>query len=684
MITATGLGSGLDITGLVDQIVAAERLPSDRQISRKSSKLATQLSAFGSLKSVVSGFQGSLSSLNNLDSFDKKSVTLSKADAFTATASASAVVNTYNVEVQQLADAHALASTAYADSDTAAVGTGTLTFRFGTVDYNTGTGDVDAFTQKENSKVTTIAIDSGNNTLEGIMQAVNDADFGVQASVVNDGSGYRLLFTSTQTGAKNAIEIAVDDDDLNDTDTAGLSNLTFNTTASNVVQTKAARDAQLTLNGLAVTSESNSVSSAIPGVTLTLKDVTAGAVEMKVTQNTAAVTSAVKGFINGYNSFNSTVKNLTKYDADTGTAGALIGDFTVRAIVSQIDSIMKNTVEGLTTEFGSLTEIGITTDSTGNYILDTAKFDAALKSSPQAIQALFTALGIPSDSQVSYKGATDDTLTGDYAVNVTSLATSGSYTGAGVLPADFGATPLLIDADNDALTLEVDGVAVGEILLTHGSYSSGASLATEIQGRINGADAMVEAGKTVAVAYDAGSNAFIITSDSVGNASTVNITAVDTNTAAELGFSVAGGVDGVDIDGTIDGVAATGGGNLLTAGDGTDAKGLQLEIIGGGTGARGTVNFSRGVASQLDMLLSQMLEEGGGLTSRIETLENNMDDLEARAAALELRWEKVRDRYTRQFNALDTLLSSMQATSSFLQDQLAALPKPNSIRSNNN
>lgn len=674
MVTATGLGSGLDISGLVKQLVDAERAGTDLQLTRRSSKLNARLSAFGSLKSSIAGFKGALGSLNSLSSYDKKSVSLSSSDAFTAVATSAAVANSYKVEVQQLAAAHALASGSFADSDTTAIGTGTLTFRFGTVNYNSVSGNMDAFTLNEDSKITTLAIDSSNNTLEGIMQAVNEADFGVKASVVNDGSGYRLLFTSASSGVEHAIEIQAADDDGNNTDNLGLSRLAFNTSASHVEQTKAATNAAFTLNGLAVSSASNVVTSAVPGVTLTLKGTTSSPVDMTVSRDTASVTAAVNSFISGYNSFARTVKTLTRYDPATQTAGMLLGDFTVRGVVSQVDGIMRNAVAGIVGEFGSLAEAGLKTNNAGEYELDTARFKAKLESSPQSMQALFTALGIPSDPGIKYLGSSDLTQAGSYAVNVTALASSGSYSAAGVLPADFAATPLVIDADNDALALEVDGLATGEILLTQGSYSSGSALAAEIQARINGAAAMAEAGKTITVTYDAANNRFVLASAMTGNSSAVNVLAVDTSSAAELGFSVADGVAGQDVAGSIDGIAASGAGRVLTAADEGGARGLQIEVGGSSTGARGSVAFSRGISSQLDLLLEKVLGEESSLSNRIDNINAGVKDVQKRREQMEARWEQVKDRYTRQFNALDTLLSGLQSTSKYLEGQLAALP----------
>jgi flagellar hook-associated protein 2 len=674
MVTATGLGSGLDVTGLVTQIVNAERAGTDLQLTRQTSKLNAKISAFGSLKSAIAGFQSSLSSINTLSSFDKKSVTLSSSDALTAVATSSAVPNDYSIEVQRLATSQALASGVFADRDKTAVGSGTLTFRFGNVDYDAAAGNVDGFSLKPDSKITTITIDSSNNTLEGIMKAVNDANFGVKASVVNDGNGYRLLFTATATGAENGLEIQVDDLDGENADAEGLSRLAFNSAATHMQLTKEASDARFSINGLAVSSASNSVSSAIPGLTLNLKAASSGPVQLSVGKDTSSATTALNTFISGYNNLVRTVKTLTKYDAASNTAGMLLGDFTVRAVMSQVDGIMRNAVSGIVGEFGSLSEIGLKTNDVGELELDTASFRSKLESDPRSIQALFTALGVPSDPDVRYLGAGNDTATGAWDLHISALASGGYYSAASVLPPDFSLAPLVIDGDNDNFSLAVDGLDIGEIRLTQGSYSSAAELAAELEARINGASAMVEAGKRIKVTHDAASNSFVLTSAMLGNSSNVSFTAVGATVAATLGFSIGEGQLGTDVAGTIGGVAAKGAGNVLTAADDSAAAGLRLEIGGNAIGARGSIGFSRGISSQLDLLLKKVLDEESGLSTRLENLNDGLKQVQKKKEQMEARWEQVRDRYTRQFNALDTLLAGLQSTSKYLETQLASLP----------
>ena len=684
MITATGLGSGLDINGLVSQLVAAERAGSDLQLNREGSRISVELSAFSQLQSSLSSFKSALSGIASLDTFEGKSVSSSDTEAITVTAQSTAVNNSYDIEVSQLAKNHSLNSIAFADSDSTAIGTGSITIRFGTTDYESGTDTYNSFTLNPESSTATIAIDSSNNTLDGIMGAINDADIGVNASVVNDGSGFRLLLTSTETGLENSLEIAVDDDDLDDSDTSGLSRLAFNASATNLEQSAAASDALLTVNGLAVSSASNTVDEVIPGASLTLKSLTTSPVAIDISDDNTAVINAVLGFVAGYNQFQTLENSLTSYDAENQVAGFLQGDFTVRAITGQIDNIVRNDISGLGGDFTNLAELGITTSEIGHLELDQVKLQEVLASNKDDVIKIFTAFAAPDDEDIAFQSASSATVVGDYAVEITQLATAGAFTGSGVLPDFGGGGTLTIDADNDALTVEVDGVDTGSITLTNGVYTTGDDLASEIQAQINGTTAMRDADKTVSVTYDSGTDSFTITSSTLGNASTVNILAVDTNTAAELGFSVTSGTDGLDVAGTIGGVAATGAGNLLTGAEGSDTEGLNLVIGGSTTGSRGNVSFTRGLASQLDAYLDAILDvEEGTVESRINTLEEQQVDLEDRREELELKWEVIEERYLRQFNALDSLLSQLETTSSFLETSLASLPKPNSIRSNN-
>lgn len=681
-LSVTGLGSGLDVAGLVKQLVDAERAGADLQIARESAKVNTKLSAMGSIKGAIAGFQNSLNGLNVLDNYGKRSATSSNSSAVSATASNSAVPNTYTMEVSQLAKAHALAAPAVADSTTA-IGTGTITFRWGTTDYDPDTGTYNGFTLNPDSNITTLTIDESNNTLEGLMKAINDANFGVKASIVNDGSGYRLLMTSEKTGLKNSLEISVVDDDGFNDDTSGLSAFAFNAAATNMTQTSAAANAVFKLNGLIVQSQDNTTSTAIPGVTLTLKETTSSPLTLKVEADTTAAVNAFNAFIAGYNQFRTMVNTLTNYNAETKTAGTLLGDFTVRSIVTQVEGILRSDIPGVDGRYRNMATLGLTTNKNGTYVLDATKFKEVLTEQPDIVAKLFAALGAPTDSGITYYSSTQATAVGNYDVYITTAATTGKLSGAGTLPDFSNGETLTIDADNDGLALKIDGVDIGQISLTHGTYTSGEDLAAELQARINGAKAMTDAGKTVKVGYDELNGRLTIESTVYGNTSQISITAVDENTAATLGFVVEEGEYGVDVAGTINGKPATGAGQMLTASasDDNGAQGLSLIVTGSATGARGSVNFTRGVTDQLKLLLGKVLDAEGALEKRIDNFEDRKALIDTKKAKLDAKMKVIELRYTKQFNALDSLLASLQSTSSYLQTQLANLPgprKPNS------
>ncbi|HTQ98563.1 MAG TPA: flagellar filament capping protein FliD [Candidatus Acidoferrum sp.] len=675
-ITATGIGSGLDVNTLVTQLVTAERSTSDTEIARETSDTQAKLSALGTLKSVFSSFQSSFSDLNAITSFDNKTASSSNSSQVSAVVRPEAIPNTYNVEVSQLATSHSLASMSFADT-TSAVGTGTLTFRFGTTNYNTTSNTYNGFTLNPDSKVTTLTIDSTNNSLTGIMTAINKANFGVTASIVQAGDGYKLLLTSNSTGAKNSLEVTANDSDGNNTDTganAGLSNFAFSASAANMAQTSAAQDSNFKINGLALTNASNTISNAISGLDLTLSGVTTSPQTVSVTKDNSKALSAMQSFIAGYNTLTKTLNSLAGYDATNKQAGPLLGDFTVRSVMDQASSILYNAVSGLTGDTNSLVSIGVTTGSDGTLTLDTTKFTNLLNNSPEQLLPLFSAQASATDPNISYSDSSDSTAVGSYAVTVSQLATSGSLTGAGTLPSFTPGNYVTLDSSNNGFTVEVDGVSSGALTLTTGQYQSGSALAQEIQARINGATPLVNAGVSVNVSYDSTNNAFKITSNSVGSTSTINMTAVGANTAATLGFGVQNGNAGLNVAGTIGGVAASGFGNVLTADSSIAAQGLKLTIGGTTTGSRGTVNFTRGVTNQMNLLFNNVLATTGGLQARIDTYNQDMTDINNKKASLETRWADVTARYQKQFTDLDTLISQLNSTGSFLTQQLASLP----------
>ncbi|MAZ70642.1 flagellar filament capping protein FliD [Porticoccus sp.] len=680
MLTATGIGSGLDIESLVTQLISAQRSPVETRLVARESALTAELSGFGSLKSALSTFQDSISSLNKLSSFGQRTTTSSNTDAVVASANSTAASGSYSLSVSQLASSHSLASTGYA-STSDLVGTGTLTIRFGSTDYTSpdpGPESYDGFTVNPEKGTATITIDSENNTLTGVRDAINGAKIGVTAVIVNDESGYRLLIGSDDGGEKNSLEISVTDTgDNNDLDSAGLSALSFNGSATNLAQTVAAHDALFTVNGLSIRSSENRASGVIEGLDITLKDVTGTSpVTVTVAQDREAVKSAIQSFVSGYNNYISTVNSLTAYDPETGVAGPLQGDFSARSIASQVRRAITDSAEGFGGSFSSLSELGITTDGDGKLAINSSRFDAALENAFDDIVGVFAAVGRPSDGTIKYITSTAATAVASHDIDITQMATRGQLTAS---PSFF---PLNIDSENNSLVLSVNGVTSSEILLTQGNYASGAELADELQARINGDTALVNAGALVSVQFV--NDHFEITSNNYGSFSTIEVLSVDTNTTAQLGFSTGAGVAGIDVAGTIGGGAGPRRGQTLKGAVGSKAEGLQLLIADGSTGPRGAVDFSRGIAYQLNTLITSFLATDGLLDSRTEGIQSRIEGIGDQKEVLDRKMEALEIRYRNQFNALDSLLAQLQTTSDFLTQQLASLPGSGQLLNKNN
>jgi len=673
-ISSLGVGSGLDLGGIVSSLIAAERAPTEQRLNSKQEGLTTELSGFGIFRSSISLFEGASKALNKAMSGSTKTVTNSDDSVFSTTATSIAAPGSYSVEVTALAKSHSLATNSASAFESVGdtIGTGTLSISFGT----TTTGPY-GFVQ-DATKATqniTVSAENGNTTLSGLRDYINENGFGIQASIVNDGNGFRMVLVSADTGAKNSMQITVSGDSVgSNIDNNGLSQLAYNSSAQgSLTQTVAAEDAALTINGLDITRESNSVVGAINGVTLNLLKADPGnIVKVNVGENVNEAKSSIKDFVDAYNGLVSGATALTRFDAETGTVGALNGDSIVRSFRSQLTSLLSNSVSGLSGDIKSLVDIGITTKADGTFQINNDTLDNALKNNPLEVEALFSVQGLPSDSDIKYLSSTSDTFAGDFSVNITALATHGVYNGSAINPA------LTIGTTNDQFAIKVDGVVSGSIKLSSGVYANEATLAAHIEAQINADSAIKAAGGLVSVNYNSANNRFDITSSKYGEASKIEFTTVDSSTTTDIGFALGTGTDGTDVIGTINGFSATGNGQTLISDLGL-SKGLALDITGGLVGNRGSVPFSRGLSSSIEALLTSYLEKDGFISTRENGINRSIDDISEQRDKLNLKLASLESRLTSQFTALDTLIAKFNNTSAFLTQQLASLPGANSI-----
>lgn len=663
--SSLGIGSGLELSSLVDNLLAAERAPVENSIARQQSRLTTELSGVGIFRGAISSFRSSLTGLDELENYSTKAYTNNNSSAISVAITNDAAVGSYDIDVTNLAEKHSVASASFAEL-TDEIGTGTIQIKFGTI---TGPG-FSSFAADAGSTVQTLTIDSTNNTLDGLRNYINEGDFGVNAAIINDGSGYRLTLTSEESGANAGMEISVTDTgDANDTDNNGLSQFAFNASATNLVETQAAEDAALTVNGISVVSSSNSIDTMIEGASLTLLSQTDGdSFNVTVTENTASISEAINTVIDGYNTMITTLNGLSEVGTDTSSSGVLVGDSVLRNFTSQARSLMTGAVSGLTGAVTALSTIGIKTSSDGTLSIDDSIFNEAIADNLIDTLALFAQIGKTDDSGIEFNSHSIDSDAGSYDINITQLATRSQLTGSTGL-----SLPITIDDDNDNISFYIDGVSTGSLSLTQGSYTTGTDLAAELQLQINSADNLKNDGLTVAVTYDTVNDGFVITSGQYGSESIVEITSVDTNTTSSLGLLIGTAAAGQDVAGTIGGHAATGTGQTLVgiAGDATD---LSIEVTSGATGSRGTLQFTRGLVESLDDLLENYLSSSGVLSAKEDGINDSLELLQDEQEDLDIRLEAMETRLVNQFAALDVLLAQFQTTGTFLTQQIDSLP----------
>ena len=672
-IQATQNGSGLDVPKLVDKLVTAEGAPVKARLDRKEAKVQEGLTAMGAFKGAVSGFQATLGGLADPDAFARMHVDSDDADALTATANAQASPGRYEVEIVQLAQAQRLASDTL-ESDVTPLGTGTLTLQIGRFDSQTG-----RFQLNPDTRPRTIAIDAASGSLRGIAEAINRADAGVRAAVVNDGNGYRLLLSSDVAGRDGEIRLQVDDDDGDSTDRNGLSFLLHDPAAEGGVDAEGnplpgatghlqelvgAQDALLRIDGLEIRRSGNTINDAIAGVSLELQPGSEGHhVTLDVAADTGAVVDHVREFVAKYNELMQMVNQLTGYDPETRTAGPLSGDAAVRGIAHQLRNRIGQDFSAINETYTSLASIGITTQRDGTLTLDESRLQKALADDLPEVSRLFAVSGEASDPLVEYRGASAATRPGRYVLEVTQMPSAASVTGAPVS----GGLDLAQDA---TFRVAIDGVQSGALTLAAASFPSLTALAGALQTALAGDAALGAAGAGAKVLVEG--DHLVIRSDRIGSDSRVELLSIDPALASVTGLNAGASSQGQSVAGSFNGMPAEGRGRRLI---GTHAaKGLEVDVLGGGTGPRGNVYFSNGIAAQLDNLIKGYLDHDGLFSARMEGYDKRLQDIQRQREQLARRLEQAEKRYTKKFSSLDTTLSQMRSTSERLARDLQGLP----------
>lgn len=359
-IIASGIGSGLDIDGIVRQLLAAEARPQQQRLDRRESTLQAKLSAFGTFRSAIEQLRSALEPLTSLARFQGRIATVGDEALLAASATLDAVPGSYSVEVLQLASAQKLASGPFA-SALDPVGDGTLTITVGGESFD-------------------VVIDPARNTLADIRSAINAAsgNTGVSATLITANDGVRLVLTARQTGAANTISVSQSGGD------GGLAQLTT------LTEVQAARDAQILVDGFAYDSASNVITGAISGVTLTLKSAAPGSpTTVTVGDDTTGSRERVSAFVQAYNALIKSLRPLTAFNPETRSGGALLGDPTARNFLNAVRAEVVRAATG-SGAVSSLAELGITTRTDGTLDIDTERLESAIGANFDAVGRFFS------------------------------------------------------------------------------------------------------------------------------------------------------------------------------------------------------------------------------------------------------------------------------------------------------
>jgi flagellar hook-associated protein 2 len=365
--------------------MAVEKKPLDA-LTTKEAGYQAKLSAFGTMKSALAALQTAARALSTPAQLAPLKASVGTAGVMTVTAGAAASAGNYNIEVQSLAESQKLMTGVGFSSTGDVVGSGDITFNFGS--YDSATPPVFAADAAHASK--TVTIDPAHNTLADIKSAINSANLGVTASIINDGTSNYLAFTSTSTGAKNAMQISVSDPSLNA--------FTYGApppAVSAMTQTVAAKDAVIVVDTVRITKPSNTITDAIEGVTLNLTATTATGVTTKVTlaPEMSGVQTAIEALVKAYNDATKSMADLTAYDVSTGKGAVLNGDSTVRMVQTQLRGLIGNAVNGAPLGSATLADIGIVTQRDGSLAIDSGKLTKALSDPNKNMGAVFAGVG---------------------------------------------------------------------------------------------------------------------------------------------------------------------------------------------------------------------------------------------------------------------------------------------------
>lgn len=756
--------------GNMAKVLAEADVATQRGIVEKgNTKATTELSALKYLEVNLNAFNSYVTDLSSPDIFLQKQVTSTDETAVTATASSSAVVGSFSVISEQLAQSHTQVANQTFASQFDSLTNGTFTINVG-------------------GQVHNITVDATNNTLEGLQKTINAGDYGITASVINNGGSYQMMFSSKNSGASGEFSVS----GIPEFDTLGLTT------------TVEAQDAIMNMNGVSIASSTNTFEGVIEGVSINLSSAKPGQTNtININQDATQVTDTIKSFVDVYNQLETIFDEMGAYDASKLTEEELqsdqylyYGDLAGNNILRQIRSELKNTLSGAIDEISgninSLGVIGISFGLDGQMQLDETKLNDVAANDISAFAPLFATGGTSTDTLVNVLGGSDKTQTGTYALDITQLATRAQVSGnAATVTADEqvsgdkitnSANASIIDA-GASLDITIGGVNQNiDLSALAQTYNTKDDVATALQGALDTAFG----GNLATVSYDVAQSRFEIAANAGQGAVTVNSSTGLVNqgfqeatlysgvglvdlTAAPVSFDIKvddsvsttiniaqqrytldelasvmtnninantdvstkgnsvtvsatggvlsigsnrfGGFSSIDVTNvsagfanagfsanlagtgqSVDGTLTTASGTInigayadssdgrrinisdfaVIGGNDAEVRGLSFEVLGGTTGARGDLSFSRGFASRLEETVNSYFNADTGLIARrTDALDTKIENYKERNTALDERFNKLEMKYRLQFSMLQSIMSNAEATRSQLTAQFS-------------
>jgi flagellar hook-associated protein 2 len=495
MVALTGVLSSSQITALIQQASAAYQAPANALLAQEQ-PIAAKISDLGKVEGALSSLQSAISGLADVQSLDQRTVTTSPSGTVSASVTNDAAPGTYNLSSIHLAQAQNLISSGFA-SASASLGAGSLTIQVGS------------------GSATTVTIASSQDSLAGIANAIDQANAGVTATVLFDGTSYHLVVTGNATGAANAFTVS---------GSGGLTGLSYTSGSSGLTQVAAAANAGFSLNGVAISSGSNTIAGVVPGLSLTLT--ASGSATVQVSQSVAALDTAANTVVSALNNVLGTISQYASYSPTSG-GGPLLGDVGLEVVRSALLSAITGPANAAAPDaaYGSLSAIGFGVSSSGTVTFSDATFQSAAQANYGAVSALLGEMGTASNPDVSVQslGAAQP---GTYAVDVTTNS-AGSVSGTVNGQAASGTGSVMVvngSGPAQGLALQISaGVtgALGQVTVGQGLFgtlssivnaalaSGTGSVTTEIAGLNNTVTAMNQ--QIVALQQEAQQETLILT-----------------------------------------------------------------------------------------------------------------------------------------------------------------------------